>query len=145
VNLPKVREVGSPHHPAHRHRSKAAHSSGSRQSSTQEEVPPNDGWQHTDLRDFPLVSLPFSFAIPPDQLATGSSQEDAIYEAQVKFTEEMNSLPDPDPGSQEYAAQWKRSTGTHDDHLRLLLGGPRYIQLTALALQAEQAARERSQ
>lgn len=52
-------------------------------------------------------------------------------------------MPDADPDSPEYAAQWNKSAATHDDQLRLFLGGPAYVQLTALSMQAEQAARER--
>jgi len=88
------------------------------------------------------AGLPFSFAIPQGQFAIGSPEEQAVYQAQLKFAKELNSLPDADPASPEYAAQWDKSAAIHDNQLRLFLGGPRYVQLSALAMQAEQAARK---
>jgi hypothetical protein len=56
----------------------------------------------------------------------------------------MNSVPDADTGSPEYADQWNRSAVDHDHQIRLFLGGPAYVQLTAKAMQAEYAAKRKS-
>jgi hypothetical protein len=90
-----------------------------------------------------VADIPFSFSIPDERLVAGSPEEEALYQAQARFADELNSLTDSDPASPEYAARWNRSAASHDDYLRLRLGGPAYVQLTAVAMQAEQSARER--
>jgi hypothetical protein len=90
-----------------------------------------------------VAGIPFSFSIPDERLVAGSPEEESLYQAQVHFADELNSLSEADPASPEYASQWNRSAASHDDYLRLRLGGPAYVQLTAVAMQAEQAVRER--
>jgi hypothetical protein len=102
--------------------------------------------QHADEspRLPPVAGVPFSFSIPEGQIKADSPEEEVLHQAQLKFAQDMNSLPDPDTGSAEYADRWNKSAADHDHQIRLFLGGPAYVQLTAKAMQAEQAAREKS-
>jgi len=103
--------------------------------------------QHADPgspRLRPIARVPFSFSIPEGQINVGSPEEEVLHQAQLKFVQDMNSVPNADTGSAEYADRWNRSAVDHDHHIRLFLGGPAYFQLSAKALQAEQAAREKS-
>ena len=92
----------------------------------------------------PVAAVPFSFTIPEGQINVGSPEEEVLYKAQLKFAQDMNSVPNADTGSAEYADQWNRSAVDHDHQIRLFLGGPAYVQLTAKAMQAEQAAKRKS-
>jgi hypothetical protein len=92
----------------------------------------------------PRAAVPFSFAITEGQINVGSPEEEVLYKAQLKFAQDMNSVPNADTGSTEYADQWNRSAVDHDHQIRLFLGGPAYVQLTAKAMQAEYAAKEKS-
>lgn len=91
-----------------------------------------------------VAAVPFSFAIPEGQINVGSPEEEVLYKAQLKFAQDMNSVPNADTGSAEYADQWNRSAVDHDHQIRLFLGGPAYVQLTAKAMQAEYAAKIKS-
>lgn len=90
-----------------------------------------------------VAVLPFTFSIPDEQLTAGSAGNEALHQAKAKFADALNSESQADPASPEYADRWNRAATAHDDFLRLQLGGPAYVRLTAVAMQAEQAARER--
>lgn len=79
--------------------------------------------------------LPVAVAVARIGVIPGSPEDEAIYQAQLAFGEEMAAAPPADLASPEYARQWRRATESNDDFLRRTLGWDRFNRLSALAAQ----------